>query len=410
MGVAFILSVVLICAHVCSGEWAQWGGWSPCSATCGGGFTARMRICTAFPGSVCKAGTWDVDAGVCNRIECDDRVKPEHVENTDPNLIPDPEPILETSTFNPYDDEDFEDSKSKLQMEEWSKCEDAMQFKDICDIEGNCERKVQKCPTVGGWEEWSTCEFGWHSRERCNENFDCEWEEKECEEAISKIENGWSEWTVCGEGFETRSRERCTSKFGCEEEVEKCEEVKAINLGTWGSWGPCTNGLKSRFKCSGENHCTDEEVIECFMNVWSEWGQCMNGKQERSKCNSMSGCQTEQRTCGQSLSMNSWSSWSKCDQGFHSRTKCNVEGVNCLFEEKECEDWVGGVWSSWTECKDGTREREKCSFTECELEIQDCEDPYTSSVGWEWEVLDNRDDNHMSWEWEGDTLWDVYIL
>merc|ERR1712098_61461 len=214
----------------------------------------------------------------------------------------------------------------------------------------------------------------------------------------------------CGEGLETRSRERCTSKFGCEEEVEKCEVVNVINLGTWGSWGPCINGLKSRFKCLGENHCTDEEVIECFMNVWSEWGKCMHGKQERSKCNLISGCQTEQRTCGQSLAMNSWSAWSKCDQGFHSRTKCNVEGGNCLFEEKECKDWTEGVWSSWIECKDGTREREKCSFTECELEIQDCEDPYTQRVGWQWDELDDHDDNYMSWEWEGDTLWDVYVL
>merc|ERR1719187_3236335 len=101
-----------------------------------------MRLGSVF--STCS-GTWDVDAGVCNRIECDDRLKPEHVENTDPNLIPAPEPILETSTFNHYDDEDFKDSKSKLQMGEWSKCEDGIQF----TIEGNCERKVQECPTEG---------------------------------------------------------------------------------------------------------------------------------------------------------------------------------------------------------------------------------------------------------------------
>jgi len=238
----------------------------------------------------------------------------------------------------------------------------------------------EECPPKAEWGEWSVCEDGWHYREKCDHNYDCEWEEEECVMPYKKVSKAeWSAWGECyyDEHLEVmvRSRDRCSSQFGCEEDVEECEEENKEtpkDLGTWGQWGPCENGLKSRFKCSGVNECTEEEVEECFSNLWSSWGLCYKGFQERSKCDRATGCETELRACGGALQLESWSSWSPCVEGFSSRKRCTAEGYNCLYEDRECR-YGGSEWSEWTRCKEGVREREKCTDTECELEVQDCQ-------------------------------------
>jgi len=450
----------------CNGEWAMWGDWSPCSASCGGGFTARMRMCLGGPRSVCTPGTWDVDAGVCNTDKCvgDQVVGPSNLLGQGPDPEPENESIPTLKQTHDIDkgvDKNHPKNEPDFETGGWSKCEDGIQYREVCDADGtNCEKEDQECVSEAEpeWGEWSECEYGWHYRERCDENFDCDWEEEECENEIQSIEKGWSDWSLCDEGLGIRSRERCTSEFGCEEEVEKCEDEEKddVDLGIWGPWGSCQNGLKSRFKCTEINKCSEEEVMECFTNVWGEWGECKDGMQERSKCDSVTGCQTEQRSCGGSLLMGSWSWWSECDQGFTSRTKCNAEGENCLFEEKECEDWRETEWSTWTRCRNGLREREKCTLTECELELEDCiddrfnmiptepcihidrmgfsvleeklcasdgrvseevriSDPYVESLAWEWDSNSYEDYDYntretVSWEWEGDIMWDVYVL
>jgi len=462
-----IFFAVLLYCNVCSGGWLPWADWSPCSVSCGGGFTARMRMCVPSPGSDCTT-TWEVDAGSCNEKTCnsDTEIQRKPQPKPEPKLKPEPE----------------------VKVSDWSKCEEGRQwqYRKVCEEGKNCKREKQKCPSLPEWGEWSECESGWHFRERCDENFDCDWEEEECEmetqnteagwsewsecdeggwhsrerynenmeleweeEECENTEAGWSEWSECDEGLGIRSRERCTKQYGCEEEVENCE-VK--DLGEWGPWGPCDHGVKSRFKCSGQDKCTEEEIMECTSKEWSEWGVCKEGKQERTKCDTGITCMTEQRLCGGALVMESWSAWSYCEEGFQSRTRCNGDGDNCLFEERECGDPSDTEWSAWTKCRKGIREREKCSYSECELEVQDCKDEEydhlhsggsstpcshrnrmgfsvinqdfcvdeltmreepmdmvmeIETVDWEWEddILEP-----VSWEWEEQSSWDVYVL
>ena len=55
-GIEFVSEVMLLvflAVLLCCGGWAPWSDWNPCSVSCGGGFTARMRMCISSPGSEC---------------------------------------------------------------------------------------------------------------------------------------------------------------------------------------------------------------------------------------------------------------------------------------------------------------------------------------------------------------------
>ena len=237
----------------------------------------------------------------------------------------------------------------------------------------------------GEWEEWSPCEDGWHYRERCDEDYMCEFEEGECGMEVV-VDQEWSQWGVCDPDEKRKTRERCTAEWGCEVDEEACEVAKIVSGAepTWGAWGPCVMGLKTRFKCSGVNMCTEEEMVECMDSQWSVWGECKAGKQERSRCDKVFGCESEQRPCGAALRQGRWSDWGLCLKGFSSRKKCNAEGLDCYFEERECGDESGaGVWSDWSICKDGFQERDKCDKNmECSLESRPCKEEVVLIMDW----------------------------
>ena len=62
----------LNCILLVNGGWSEWGSWTSCSHTCGGGSQTRMRTCTNPPpsggGADCQGGNSQSQS--CNTDEC----------------------------------------------------------------------------------------------------------------------------------------------------------------------------------------------------------------------------------------------------------------------------------------------------------------------------------------------------
>ena len=225
-------------------SWSQWGRWSVCSVTCGGGSEFRYRDC--------------LRGKVGENMECPQGGEAEE----------------RTGCFDnpcPY-------------LEEWAEWSD--------------------CPVTCGGGKMTrerTCMHGLPTNIGCLEGTS---EESDCNTKPCPI--FWSEWgewgdcsEYCGDGFRNRTRECENARPGldCGEgsynETEPCNdgycsgEFYEPHWAKWGEWGPCSEtcgeGIATRSRdCDGDTvgsrFCKWEASMEngpCEVNPcpeWSPWG------------------------------------------------------------------------------------------------------------------------------------------
>nr|XP_040563549.1 SCO-spondin-like isoform X6 [Lepeophtheirus salmonis] len=332
------------------GQWAQWGYWSSCSVTCGGGTQHRERICKTprFGGIFCSGQS--LESHSCNQQPC--------------------------FSFGEWS-----------QWFYWSSC-------SVTCGDGSRSRH-RSCST-------NQCDGGLATEEsHCNDG-DC-----------FPVGGLWSEWSFwsscsssCGDGIRNRQRSCDSLAFGqaCDGELfetNNCNDRPCGVDGQWGhwnTWGLCsvTCGIGARMrerKCDspapqhGGNHCNgahwengvcEKEPCSIVVNgswgFWGTWSSCSrtcgNGTQTRSRdCNNPqpsgggSSCQgrdVETHTCLQSYcaidgGLSEWTIWSPCtakclgDRGDRVRRRfCNNPrpkhgGKRCIGDIKQKEFCTGNI-------------------------------------------------------------------
>ncbi|XP_074624581.1 SCO-spondin-like isoform X5 [Acropora palmata] len=349
-----------------NGNWSEWGEYSLCSVSCGGGVQARYRECDnplpAYGGKDCVGESEEIRP--CNQFPC------------------------------PVDG-------GWASWKPWSTCP--------VTCGGGVQSRNRTCtkppPTHGGED----CQGDGLMTRSCNES-------------PCPVNGKWSEWVpftsctvLCGGGTRSRSR-TCTNPpaaFGGKECVGNSQDVQSCNefpcqipggLTSWGVWSVCSascgSGTKKRLRsctnpppANGGEDCKDrrEEFQSCNeepcpvngkWTVWGFWSKCSKtcggGKQDRSRaCTNpppahggaqCTGPNIESRSCNQNPcpvngNWTLWGLWNKCSktcgggtQG-RSRTCTNPPpahgGAQCtgpssesrLCNQNPCP--VDGRWSLW---------------------------------------------------------------
>ncbi|XP_061197855.1 SCO-spondin-like isoform X2 [Saccostrea echinata] len=376
--------------HQCpiDGKFTEWGSWTPCSVTCGGGLSNRTRFCAnprpQYGGKNCS-GLFS-ESQMCMENPC-----PINGGFSEWNLW------SECSTS----------CGGGLKIRKRTCSNPSPQYGGLnCtgqnkDTE-NCN--TLPCPVDGGfgnWEFWSVCTSscggGTKRRERqCNspipahggKNCDGNYSQLlECNEFPCPINGGFTEWTAwsqcsrsCGGGVKTRLRtctnpspqnggKPCNGHFieslNCN--VYHCPVDGGFSL--WGAWSSCSvtcGGGKSKRSrsCSdpsplyGGKNCTGdmEEFTNCNTqncpidgryNDWSSWSECSltcgGGLKARSRrCNNpspqyggkqCSGSDNESSSCNQQPcpingKFSEWSTWSTCSRTCGGGTKTKSRECN----------------------------------------------------------------------------------
>ena len=238
------LEVVEECNKYKCPMWSEWGEWTECSATCGGGKRRKFRQCVDHQGGLVDSSNCpgeETMSKTCNTQEC-----PKWTDWT-----------------------------------KWTECS--------ATCGGGSRSKVRECivsePTDQRSGEQNTLD---------NNDSLCEGKSIETEECSTNVCPKWTEWTdwtqcsaTCGGGVQKRVRDCVLPKnnqgsndFGCVGdtwEMRPCNENKCPVWTPWTDWSPCTRscgggkkvktrkcvlpdtlGLeKIRLFCPG-----DEEVIE----------------------------------------------------------------------------------------------------------------------------------------------------
>lgn len=223
--------------------WSEWGEWTECSATCGGGRRRKFRQCVDHQGGLVDSSNCPGEETMsknCNTQEC-----PKWTDWT-----------------------------------KWTECS--------ATCGGGSRSKVRECIVSEPTDQRSG------EQNSLDNNSLCEGKSIETEECSTNVCPKWTEWTdwtqcsaTCGGGVQKRVRDCVLPKnnqgsndFGCVGdtwEMRPCNENKCPVWTPWTDWSPCTRscgggkkvktrkcvlpdtlGLeKIRLFCPG-----DEEVIE----------------------------------------------------------------------------------------------------------------------------------------------------
>jgi len=244
------------------GHWSDWGEWSECTASCGGGFRSRLRHCDSpspqHGGSEC-AGC-GIEYQTCNHHTC---LESKRVTTWTPWLLANDTDLgrierrFRFACKAPVDASLLKIGSMKLEER-------------ICHSDGTCLRTDSGLMEGGGWSDWSDwskcshqCGGGHQQRTRS-----CDGRAADCHGA-STVERAcnldlckgswscWTEWSLCsvscGQG--TRSRSRiCT-----------VEEGAAVT----GAVDGCTGPSEMREYCNNPS-C---EPLEGW-DSWSSWSLC----------------------------------------------------------------------------------------------------------------------------------------
>nr|CAB3266608.1 SCO-spondin-like [Phallusia mammillata] len=320
-------------------RWGEYGPWSDCTKSCGGGTTTRSRECMhGSPGDIgCHLGTSSEE------MDCEVQLCPTW------------------SAWSPWSD--CSKTCSEGERSRSRSCENGVSAADCPGLATESETcTVKDCPPeYSNWTSWGTCT------------------------------------KTCGGGTQNRMRTCLQYCSKDDEQSRSCSDTPCPVLGQWTNWGACSEtcgaGTKQRTReCTGTNnptHCQAElsESMDCFpacMSQWTAYGECsrtcgVDGQQTRtrtciSKLNDNSECSgpfEETKSCGEPCpsSWGAWSSWTSCSHSCNggSRTRarrCNGGPVG-----------VGG-------CAPATRATDTglCNPTPCQDEV--CVDLYAGCQSW----------------------------
>uniref|UniRef100_UPI00193A61B8 uncharacterized protein LOC120335429 n=1 Tax=Styela clava TaxID=7725 RepID=UPI00193A61B8 len=384
---------------------SQWGAWSQCDRTCGGGSYTRTRVCVNEGDDTLSCEGTTTQTADCNSMQC---------------------PIWEEwSAWSTCSRSCGGGRTQRFRTCSFGLPGDAGCDGDYYEIQ-NCN--IDQCAHWATWTLWSRCSVscgvGTYTRERIclNEDVDqgrtCPGDSQEtdaCTAGDCPFWSNWSDWSDCNApcngGLRKRNR-NCVNGYvgqgGCvgrREQSEVCNDEACPSWSGWSSWGscsePCGLGITMRTRtCSGPFGCSGDtsEEMECFIRAcasWSSWGRwsrcsercdggistrsriCFNSGGDTSACGSESA--TQQQPCN-SLPCARWSDWSEwsdcdaqCDGGSQTRSRTCIGGtvgdIGCRgrrrqsrgCNEGECTHW--SAWNSWSicdvECGRGTRSRSR---------------------------------------------------
>ncbi|XP_039259105.2 A disintegrin and metalloproteinase with thrombospondin motifs gon-1-like isoform X1 [Styela clava] len=341
------------CFQKCTVSWNEWGEWSLCDVTCGGGEMLRFRTCNGGTAGVECEGD-PVENQVCNILKC--------------------------PTWTEYGD--------------WSECSascgagERIRVRDCnggiagVDCEGESldgeDCTIKECASWTEYGDWSECSASCGAGERirlrdCSGGIagvDCEGESLEGEDCTIKkcafwTQYGdWSECSAsCGEGEQIRIR-MCTNGeggvdcVGDDMQTQICNIRECITWTQWGEWSDCSST------------CGDGEAIRVRTCTDGIAGvDCVGDAMETKNCN-------ERKCIFAVISWANWMQWSDCDAtcGFAERVRLRSceggkPGLDCAGEDVDseqcallaCPFW--DEWTTWSECSatcgNGDRSRER---------------------------------------------------
>jgi len=360
-------------------EMSDWGHWTRCSASCGGGYQVRLRRIVTNPesgGKACEGALRETEA--CRSQNCPGVKDCLLGEWSDWWGC--------TSIHHPMRDR----SRNVLQHSAngGKPCSGDVRETDGCHgmvlQEGNGTHKCK----LGEWREWSACDSscGNGQRTRTRPMTGCDYMTKDRLSFLSVKEMGpcnaipckkmpckfstWSDWSECsakcGEGHSNRNRTIALFGALCEgslAEVKGCTgkstycAAEDCKWRQWDDWSACTSS------CGGGNKRRNR-VVDVFPR---HGGQLCDprDKSEVAVCNTQS-CEV----CIDGI-WGDWAPWSACsetcDSGFRTRNRevsqhpnqCGkpAQGLEDQFEIcpglKACvkdQDCMVSDWHSWSAC------------------------------------------------------------
>ncbi|XP_043543475.1 SCO-spondin-like [Chiloscyllium plagiosum] len=273
--------------QLCDRVWSEWGQWSECSVSCGGGFRNRTRVNISSQSSQLTS---------CNNQPCEAH----QLNCSDGTVWRDCSVGPETCT---------ELSAGKELSRNCSPgcyCQDGLLFQ-----EGDCV-PVTDCQCVDGGQVYQA---GATVLKDCNSCTCLSGQIGNCTQRVCDVNGDWSDWTPwsdcsisCGGGIQRRFR-FCTNPraagnglpcLGPEEEINPCNVQQCSRAGAWGEWSlwsdcsrSCGDGVRSRSRLcdrpppqgdgdfcegpsSGTEPCHREHcpVVNCSSIVGSVYHQC----------------------------------------------------------------------------------------------------------------------------------------
>eukprot|EP00095_Tigriopus_kingsejongensis_P008230 snap_masked-scaffold591_size129331-processed-gene-0.4 protein:Tk08230 transcript:snap_masked-scaffold591_size129331-processed-gene-0.4-mRNA-1 annotation:"SCO-spondin" len=363
-------------------NWTEWGEWSECSFTCGGGTRQNTRQCELpngeqVKGSQCGVGPATEEES-CNTDQC-------------PELGPWTEWGPCTVTCGGGEKTRMRECGLPKLLRDDNPCQLPLLEKMECHPE--------ECPTLTEWADWSQCShtcgggFRQKTRECVGPNANdvsssSNGDENACMEPLEVIEacnedtcpvwSVWGEWTICsktcGGGERTRYRQ-CTDPVtgqeafcpGSNEESEDCNTQDCPYFTEWTEWTDCSltcgSGTRSKVRecivprdgdaniCNGETR-TQESCNETPCPVWSEWtdwGQCT------ATCGG--GTEKRIRDCLLAAARNgNGTNFYGCDGDTWEMRGCN---------EHNCPTWT--EWTEFTDCSKTCGGGRRVKTRECNL-------------------------------------------